>query len=512
MHNYRLYYEKLTWHDPEKVFLSLYGNKKYTFWLDNNSTNQSPGNNYSYMGITNKTIKYSISNHTLSISNNSNPPTGGQKLHQNIFTYLQKELLSWKGVASAGEPRRAPAANKVSEDVGRGKRETGPLFDFTGGFVGYFGYEIGKDVPPGTSQFPDAYLFFIDKFLAFDHSQKSLYLVALSKEKNRAEQWFSTTKNQLSRLLHKKQIKQYNNLTIQQFNNTMPLFTFSRSRRQYLKDIRTCQKYLAAGDAYQICLTNQITVNTKTNWPQPRSTWLTLFRTLRKTNPAPASAYINFGNFALLSSSPEQFLHVDKNGWVTSKPMKGTIQRGETRKKDLRLARRLGKSKKDYAENIMIVDLVRNDLGKACVIGSIKVTKPLEVQTYATVHQLISTIKGKLRPESTIIDLLEASFPGGSMTGAPKIAACKIIKELEKTPRGIYSGTFGFLGLNGTANLAMTIRTIIATKDNLSFGSGGAILSDSKPQEEYNEMLLKAQPLMVAITKTVGAKTFRLNS
>ena len=204
-------------------------------------------------------------------------------------------------------------------------------------------------------------------------------------------------------------------------------------------------------------------------------------------------------------------MQVDKEGWVTGKPMKGTVRRGDTRKKDLRLAGRLGKTEKDYAENIMIVDLVRNDLGKICEFGSIKVTKPLEVQTYATVHQLVSTIKGKLRPETNIIDLLQAAFPGGSMTGTPKIAACGIIAELEKTPRGIYSGTFGFLSLNGTANLAMTIRTIIADKEKLSFGAGGAILTDSVPQEEYEEMLLKAQPLITSIVKTTGAKTFHLN-
>ncbi len=486
MKNYRLYYKKLTWHDPEKVFLSLYGDKKYTFWLDNNQLARrslgeggSPANNYSYMGIASKRIKYSISNHTLNISNNGKI----QKLHQNIFTYLQKELLNWKGVALQS------------------------LFDFTGGYVGYFDYEMGESllknpqisktlfIKEDKGDLPNSYFFFVDKFLAFDHSQKCLYLVALSEDKNEAQSWFSATEHQLLKInVIARRLK-----PTKQSLSTTTCVTFipSQSRRQYLKNIRTCQKHLSAGNAYQICLTNQITVNTKTNW-------LTLFRTLRATNPAPASAYINLGNFALISSSPEQFLQVDKKGWVTSKPMKGTIKRGQTMKKDKLLAKNLGKTKKDYAENIMIVDLVRNDLGKVCVVGSIKVTKPLEVQTYTNVHQLVSTIKGKLRPNATVIDLLEASFPGGSMTGTPKIAACEIIKELEKTPRGIYSGAFGFLSLNGTANLAMTIRTIIAAKNNLSFGTGGAILTDSIPQEEYNEMLLKAQPLMEAIIKSTG--------
>jgi para-aminobenzoate synthetase len=413
------------------------------------------------------------------------------------------------------------------EAVGLGKRETGPLldwttppFNFTGGYVGYFGYEVGRDIQGATLRkdapkitSPDSYLFFIDKFLAFDHRQKYLYLTCLSEDKKEALHWFSEINMSLrgrsearppasearqgraSLIPTKQSLSTTTNVT----------FTPSRSRQQYLKDIHACQKYLTAGDAYQICLTNQITTNIKTDW-------IKLFLALRRTNPAPGSAYINFGNFALISSSPEQFLHVDKKGWVTSKPMKGTARRGETIEKDELLAENLGKNEKDYAENIMIVDLIRNDLGKICVIGSIKVTKTLEVQTYATVHQLVSTIKGKLQPGATIIDLLEASFPGGSMTGVPKIAACEIIAKLEKTPREIYSGTFGFLSLNGTANLSMTIRTIIATKDNLSFGTGGAILTDSIPQEEYNEMLLKAQALIEAILKTTGAKTFHLNS
>jgi len=541
MNNYRLYYKKLSrWHDPEQVFPALYADKKYTFWLDNKD--------FSYMGIASKRIKYSISNHALSISDNNKT----QKLRQNIFTYLQKELLSWKGVASVGAPsmrevplgeipverpqpplRRSQSPWGGSEDVGLGKRETGPLFNFTGGFVGYFGYEMKAEcdclsLRGGQSRRsnpvkncktqrdchahplsgfarndkkkPDAYLFFVDKFLAFDHQQKCLYLVALSENKKEADQWFSATTIKLSNLT-----SNFSTFDFRLSTFDSPLtFTPSQSRQQYIKNIRTCQKYLIQGDAYQICLTNQITANIKTDW-------LALYRTLRAANPAPFNAYINFGNFALLSSSPEQFLQVDKEGWVTGKPMKGTVRRGDTRKKDLRLAGRLGKTEKDYAENIMIVDLVRNDLGKICEFGSIKVTKPLEVQTYATVHQLVSTIKGKLRPETNIIDLLQAAFPGGSMTGTPKIAACGIIAELEKTPRGIYSGTFGFLSLNGTANLAMTIRTIIADKEKLSFGAGGAILTDSVPQEEYEEMLLKAQPLITSIVKTTGAKTFHLN-
>lgn len=486
---------QLPWHDPEQVFLSLFANKKYTFWLDNNKTENNK-NHYSYMGWVdgklNKKIKYTISNHTLTITKNNKT----KKLRKNIFDYLKEELAKWQGIA------------------------TDLPCDFIGGFVGYLGYEMQTECATQVplkydvkqfykAQFPDAYFFFIDKFLAFDHKNKYLYLVTLSKNKEEASHWLSATKNLLSNQsspspLKKSWLPEGRRQKEVLYSKELT-FTLTRNHQQYLKDIRTCQKYLIRGDAYQICLTNQITAKIKTNW-------LELFRVLRKTNPAPFSAYMNFGDFALLSSSPEQFLKISRKGDVIAKPMKGTVKRGKTPKEDKQLAQNLGQTKKDYAENIMIVDLVRNDLGKVCVIGSVKVTMPLAVETYATVHQLVSTITGKLRTGVTAIDLIQACFPGGSMTGAPKLRTMKIISEIEKEPRGIYSGTFGFLSLNGTANFAMTIRTIIATKNKLSFGTGGAILTDSIPQKEYNEIILKAEALMRTIAKTTEAKNYKITN
>ena len=212
---------------------------------------------------------------------------------------------------------------------------------------------------------------------------------------------------------------------------------------------------------------------------------------------------MRFGNFAVLSSSPEQFLTIDSKRTIFSKPMKGTVKRGETIEEDKKLAEQLGKTKKDYAENSMIVDLLRNDLGKVCQFGSIAVSKFLDVETYATVHQLVSTITGILRDTVTVIEAIKAAFPGGSMTGTPKLRAIEILAEIEKQPRGIYAGTLGFLSLNGTVSLSMIIRTIIATQKQVSFGTGGAILIDSDPQSEYEEMLLKSAALMNAIRKVI---------
>lgn len=457
----KIIYEKLPWHNPEQTFLTLFANNKYSFWLDNNNSNTRQ--QYSYMGTASKTIKYTLSNHTLSITNNINPDSIGdktQKLHKDIFAYLKEKLIN-----------PAPFSSSYP-------------FDFTGGYVGCLSYET------------DAHFLFIENFLAFDHLNKTLYLVSISKNKETALTWFSSTKKLLTNSPDK-----IPHIPPRKTKNIS--FTISKNHKQYLKDIRICKKYLAKGHAYQICLTNQVTIKTKIDW-------LDLYLTLRQTNPSPFNAYINFGDFALLSSSPEQFLKLDKNGMIFSKPMKGTARRGATPEEDNKLSLNLGKTPKDYAENIMIVDLVRSDLGKVCEIGSIKVENPLSVETYTTVHQLVSTIKGKLKKGLTSVDAIMAAFPGGSMTGAPKIRAMEILNELEKTPRGIYSGCFGFLSLNGAANLAMTIRTIIATKDNLSFGTGGAILADSIAHDEYHEMLLKSKAMIEAIMKTAGAKSYKI--
>lgn len=466
MHHHRIYYEQIHWHDPEQVFPALFSGKKYTFWLE--------GKKYSYMGSSVKRIKYNTSNHSLRISNNSK----SKEINTDIFTYLKKELIN-----------TAPFSSSYP-------------FGFTGGYIGCLSYETRRDrlhntsrrgLPTGT---PDAHFLFVDKFLAFDHTNKTLYLVSVSLNNREARTWFSTVKKQLTNL----PIKPHHIPPGKTKNIT---FTISKDHKQYLKDINTCKKYLIKGHAYQICLTNQISAKLNVNR-------LSLYLTLRQTNPAPYNAYINFGDFALLSSSPELFLQVDNKRNIISQPMKGTLPRGKTPQEDKKLRNRLGKTLKDYAENIMIVDLVRNDLGRVCEFGSIKVAKPLTVKTYATVHQLVSTIKGKLKKNITAIDALRSAFPGGSMTGTPKIRAMEIISKIEKQSRGIYSGTFGYLSLNGTANLAMTIRTIIASKNKLTFGTGGAILMDSIPEDEYNEMILKSKALISAIMKTTGAKTYKI--
>jgi para-aminobenzoate synthetase component I len=462
----KLYHKKLpVWIDPELVFTKLFSKATCSFWLDSSLSNNE--NRFSYMGADPKeTYSYVLKNPGITI----HAAKKTSHVDQDIFSFLETELIKHQ-MKSQNLP-----------------------FGFAGGLVGYFGYELNALTGAKTtdnSSYPDSLWFSIDKFLAFDHRGREVYLVSLSEKKQEAEVWFKKIENKL-----KKSAKTIFVSHSSKQAATYPTVAFSRSRQHYLNDIATCKAYLEQGESYQICLTNTITARTDTD---P----LLLYTILRNDNPAPYSAYLRYNNLAILCSSPEQFLTIDKKRNVQTKPIKGTIRRGQTITEDKKLKLQLADSKKDWSENAMIVDLLRNDLGKVCEFGSVKVTKQMAIESYQTVHQLVSTIEGKLRPDVSMIDCVKACFPGGSMTGAPKLHTMEILASLEKKPRGIYSGSLGFLSFNQTAALNIIIRTIIAKNDELTIGAGGAILTDSDPQAEFDEMLLKTKALLESIGKAM---------
>jgi para-aminobenzoate synthetase len=273
-------------------------------------------------------------------------------------------------------------------------------------------------------------------------------------------------------------------------------FRLGRSAERYLDDIAACKRRLVAGETYEVCLTNKVIAG-------PARDPLRLYRTLRRVNPAPFAAFLRFGETAVLSSSPERFLGIGPDRWVEARPIKGTSRRGSTPAEDARLAVDLGADGKSRAENVTIVDLMRNDLGVVCEVGSVHVADLMRVETYETVHQLVSTVRGRLRADLEPPDCIRACFPPGSMTGAPKRRTMEIIDGLEDEARGVYSGAIGYLGLGGGCDLSVAIRAIVTDGETATVGCGGAIVLDSDPGEEYREMLLKAEAPMRAIDPRV---------
>ena len=268
------------------------------------------------------------------------------------------------------------------------------------------------------------------------------------------------------------------------------------SHEDYLKAVATAREYICAGDIFQVNLSQRLEAALDT---APYE----LYKRLRAINPAPFASYFNFDGVSIVGASPERYLKV-RGDRVETRPIKGTKPRGKTPEADKTLGESLLASKKDLAENIMIVDLERNDIGRVCHYGTVKVTELAILETYPTVFHLTSTVVGQMREGKNIIDLLKATFPGGSITGAPKVRAMEIIDELEPTRRSIYTGSLGYVGFNGDIDLDIVIRTIIIKDNKAYFQVGGAIVYDSVPESEYIETLDKGKALIMALTQSSG--------
>ncbi|MDH6079343.1 aminodeoxychorismate synthase component I [Chrysosporum ovalisporum FSS-45] len=452
--------------DAEQVFVHLFGKDTNAFWLD--SSLVSPGlSRFSFMGgsggLNSLLVEYRTQTQQITITQSGKVT----QCRGSIFDYLKREI-NYRQCNSEQLP-----------------------FDFNCGFIGYFGYEIKAEcgselVHPAL--LPDAMFVLADQIIVFDHQEQTIYLVCLIQkyQSTQADAWFESTEKQLRTL---KPVP-----PILSIGRKEPLvFRLSHCRQTYMDNIHKCLNQIKQGESYQICLTNKVYTDIT---PDP----LEYYRTLRRINPAPYSAFLCFAEFAIACSSPERFLRIDPTGWVETKPIKGTCERGQTAAEDKILCEQLRNSEKDRAENLMIVDLLRNDLGLVCEVGSIEVTKLMAVETYATVHQLVSTIRGHLRSDMQATDCIKKAFPGGSMTGAPKIRTMKIIDELEQEARGVYSGTIGFLALNGAADLNIVIRTAVLTPNGTSIGIGGGIVALSDPEAEFEEAFLKGKALIQALS------------
>jgi para-aminobenzoate synthetase component I len=271
----------------------------------------------------------------------------------------------------------------------------------------------------------------------------------------------------------------------------------SVARDGYVRRVERAKKHITRGDAFEICLTAML------EGTFPHDAW-ELYRELRRANPAPFAAWLDLPEGAIASSSPERFVRLDARRIAESRPIKGTRPRGRTEADDERIARELASSPKDRAENAMIVDLVRNDLGKVCRFGSVETPELYAVERYPTVHQLVSTVRGELAKGRDAVDLLSACFPPGSMTGAPKIEAMTILEALEPVERGVYSGALGFIDASGTMDASVVIRSAVVRDGKVSVGIGGAVVADSDPAAEHAEALLKAKALAEAIANVAS--------
>jgi len=364
-------------------------------------------------------------------------------------------------------------AKEYLESITPYKDHTLP-FDFRPGLVGAISYEGEQFFLP------------VDRALVLDHKGGNLYFLGLFESEADFRHWEQAALLRLALIGGERA----NYLSIREVTEPKSII-YHQSDNEYLELIERCRERIARGDVYQLCLTNQIELETTSD---PFAVYLNL----RAFNPSPFSSYIKLGDTTIVSSSPEQFLRVS-NGLVSTKPIKGTRPRGSDEATDQALAEELRNNEKERAENLMIVDLMRNDFGRISEPDDVIVEKLFDVESYASVHQLVSTITGKLRPGLDVFDAIEACFPAGSMTGAPKLKAIEILKDLEQGSRGIYSGCLGYISANGAADLGMTIRTIVFGPGKATIGIGGGLTIDSKAEEELAETKLKAKSLLRAL-------------
>ena len=374
---------------------------------------------------------------------------------------------------------------------------------FQGGIAGYLGYDWGAELervirPPAdrfSPHLPDVTLALYDWVIAWDHLEEKAWLISTGMDRtgrphaDRAAARATWVRERLAAPApaipdHPAPAPGPVSTPLQSnFSNT-----------EFETAVRRIREYIAAGDVYQVNLAQRF------HAPFGGSP-LALYRRLRARNPAPFGAYLDFGTAQIASISPERFLHLDgTTRAVEARPIKGTRPRGPTPGTDAALSRELLASEKDRAENVMIVDLLRNDIGKVCKSGSVEVPKLFALESHPTVHHLVSTVTGVLADGADAFDLLRAAFPGGSVTGAPKIRAMQIIAELERAPRGVYCGAIGYVSTTGAMDFNIPIRTIVLQRGTATFHAGAGIVWDSEPRAEYQETLAKARTMIEALT------------
>ena len=430
------------WTDPAAAFAALYSSDTDTVWLD---SGRDATDGKSFMGRASRTVT-------------------SDTIDGSILDFLREELAEIQLDADSDSD------------------------SFSLGWLGWLGYELRfetLDLPRTRhSRYPEAAFLYVDRVVEFDHTTGVVSLVALGTDwTGELADWRDSVTSALETASAPPRPHRF---------KATGADYWRYSDDEYLRMIVACQAAIAEGEAYQLCLTTEFRIE---GTPDPFNAYLAL----RASSPSHHSALLRIGETALLSASPEVFLSVTPDGLIESRPIKGTRSRGTDVESDEALRRELVESDKERAENLMIVDLMRNDIARVSEIGSVEVTSLLAVESYAQVHQLVSTVRGTLRSGLSGVDAVAACFPAGSMTGAPKRNATIILDDLEQRPRGIYSGAFGYFGLDGRIDLAMVIRSIVMDPLGATVGSGGGITALSEPLEELAEVRLKAAALLAVL-------------
>jgi para-aminobenzoate synthetase component 1 len=405
---------------------------------------------------------------------NTPPESLPAELFERPYFVLLESSLGGRYTIAAWEPSEVLEAKSGSDFLGelRERIAARPVIDsgslpFAGGWIGFLGYELYDEILPkvpgrAVALLPKAMMAFYDRFYLYDHREKKAYAV------------------ELSALGPAKPDPRLNRGRVL-LSSDIPNLT---SSKEYIHSVGRILNLIAQGDCYQVNLSQKF----ETAVSQPSSL---IYQRLRQNSPAPYSSFLNLGDAQILSSSPELFLEIDGRRVVT-RPIKGTRPRGADASADALLKEELATSDKDRAELLMITDLERNDLGRVCRPGTVRVSELRTVESFPQVHHLVSTIEGERADGKDVIDVLKATFPGGSITGAPKIRAMQVIRELEPHAREVYCGAIGFISTNGKAQFNIAIRTMVIKMGKAHYWSGAGIVADSEPESEYAEILIKA--------------------
>lgn len=460
-------YSEITYHDPLQTF-ALFAPNQGALFLDsaNHASHAIKKNNrYSFIALDPfQTLR----------SKNNKIFINGAELNGNPFIELEKQLAIYQ---LEKQPDLPP---------------------FQGGAAGYFGYELYQhcekiDLPAADiTKFDDLVLGFYDLVIAYDHEVKRAWV-------------FSSGFPELESCARQARALARRDWLLQKLVDVsalppLPLLKKSApiaahfSAAKYRAAVQRVIDYILAGDIFEANISQRFSARLPDDLPP-----FELYRRLRALNPAPFAAYLQFENIVIASASPERFLQL-QGTHVEARPIKGTIARGANAAQDKALAAQLLASEKDRAENIMIVDLLRNDLSRVCEDHSVIVNELCQLESYANVHHLVSSVAGKLASGNRAVDLLRATFPGGSITGAPKIRAMEIINEIELAQRGPYCGSIGYIGFDGDMDCSIVIRSFAIKHNIATFQAGGAVVMDSDPHAEYQEVLTKSQTLCNALT------------